>query len=48
MDYWLNERWSIRVFEADYLLDRYHNRTDDRQDNLRISVGVTFHFDARH
>jgi peptidoglycan-associated lipoprotein len=48
MDYWFNERWSVRVFEADYLLDRYHNRTDDRQDNLRISVGVTFHFDARH
>jgi hypothetical protein len=46
IDYWVNQRWSIRVFEADYLRTTYSNRTDDRQDNLRISVGAAFHFGA--
>jgi peptidoglycan-associated lipoprotein len=46
IDYRINRRWSIRVFEADYLLTTYSNRTDDRQNNLRISVGAAFHFGA--
>jgi len=47
VDYRLDDRWSLRVFEADYLRDQYRNRTNDHQDNLRISVGATFRFGAR-
>lgn len=47
IDYWLNERWSIRAFEADYVLTTYANRTNDLQNNLRISVAAAFHFGAR-
>jgi hypothetical protein len=34
------------VFEADYLLTTYSNRTNDHQNNLRVSVGAAFHFGA--
>lgn len=44
IDYWLSPQWSIRVLEADYLLTTYDNRTDNRQNNLRLSVGAAFHF----
>lgn len=46
IDYWVNNRWSIRAFEADYLLTTYSNRTTDHQNSLRISVGAAFHFGA--
>jgi len=44
VDYWLSAHWSIRVLEADYLLTTYDNRADNRQNNLRLSVGAAFHF----
>jgi hypothetical protein len=44
VDYWLNNRWSLRVFEADYLLTTYSNRVDGRQNNLRVSIGAAYHF----
>jgi outer membrane immunogenic protein len=47
IDYWVNSRWSLRAFEADYLVTTYSNRTDDHQNNLRISVGAAYHFGAR-
>ena len=46
LDYWISDRFSVRVLEADYLLTTYSNRTNDHQNNLRLSVGVAFHFGA--
>jgi len=47
VDYWLNNRWSLRVLEADYLLTTYSNRTNNHQNNLRVSIGAAYHFGAR-
>jgi peptidoglycan-associated lipoprotein len=47
LDYWINDQWSIRVLQADYLLTTYSNRTNDHQNNLRLGVGAAFHFGAR-
>lgn len=47
VDYWINDHWSIRVLEADYLFTSYSNRTNDHQNSLRLSVGAAFHFGAR-
>jgi outer membrane immunogenic protein len=44
LDYWLNNRWSLRVLEADYLLTTYSNRTNNQQSNLRLSIGAAYHF----
>jgi outer membrane immunogenic protein len=47
VDYWLNNSWSLRVLEADYLLTTYSNRTNNHQNNLRLSIGAAYHFGAR-
>jgi peptidoglycan-associated lipoprotein len=47
LDFWLNSRWSLRVFEADYLLTTYSNRVNDHQNSLRLSVGAAYHFGSR-
>ena len=44
VDYWLNNRWSLRVLEADYLLTTYSNRVNNHQNNLRVSIGAAYHF----
>jgi Outer membrane protein beta-barrel domain len=41
----LTPRWSIRAIQADYLLTRLNNGSNDRQNNLRISFGVLYRFD---
>jgi outer membrane immunogenic protein len=47
LDYWLNNRWSLRILEADYLLTTYSNRTNNHQNNLRLSIGAAYHFGAQ-
>jgi outer membrane immunogenic protein len=44
LDYWLNNRWSLRVIEADYLYTTYSNRVNNHQNNLRLSIGAAYHF----
>ena len=44
IDRWVGDRWSVRVLEVDYVLTTYSNRTNDRQNNLRVTVGAAYHF----
>jgi len=44
MDYYLNNRLSIRLVQADYLRTSLPNLGSNWQNNLRIAVGVTLHF----
>jgi outer membrane immunogenic protein len=44
LDRRINDRWSIRVVEADYLLTTSTNGVNNRQNNIRISTGVVYHF----
>jgi peptidoglycan-associated lipoprotein len=47
LDRRLNDHWSIRVVEADYLVTTFTNGVNDHQNNIRISSGVTYHFGKR-
>jgi outer membrane immunogenic protein len=40
----LAPRWSLRIFEADYMLTRFNNQKNNIQNNLRLSGGVAVHF----
>ena len=40
----VSRRFSIRAFEADYLLTTFDNGSNNRQNNLRISIGAAIHF----
>jgi hypothetical protein len=44
VDLAVSRRFSIRAFEADYLLTTFDNGSNNRQNNLRISVGAVIHF----
>ena len=44
LDMHASRRFSIRLFEADYLLTTFDNGSNNRQNNLRISAGVVMHF----
>ncbi len=44
VDLHANQRFSIRLVEADYLLTTFDNGSNDHQNNLRISAGVVIHF----
>jgi len=44
LDLRVNRRFSLRMLDADYLLTRFDNGTNDHQNNLRLSAGVVFHF----
>jgi len=44
VDLALSRRFSIRAFEADYLMTTFDNGSNNRQNNLRISVGAVIHF----
>ena len=47
LDERINARFSVHLVEADYLLTLLNNGGSNRQNNLRISAGVVFHFQAR-
>jgi len=40
----INEHWSLRIVEADYLLTTFDNGTNDHQNNLRLSTGAVYRF----
>jgi hypothetical protein len=40
----VSDGFSVRLFEADYLLTTFDNGSNNRQNNLRISIGAVFHF----
>jgi peptidoglycan-associated lipoprotein len=44
VDFILNEHFAIRALQADYLLTLLSNRTNDRQNNFRLSTGLVFRF----
>jgi peptidoglycan-associated lipoprotein len=44
LDIQLNRRFSIRLFEADYVLTTIDNGGNNHQNNLRIDAGAVFHF----
>jgi len=44
LDLRANQRFSIRLVEADYLLTTFDNGSNNHQNNLRISAGVVIHF----
>jgi hypothetical protein len=43
-DYRLNQRFSLRVLQLDYLRTALPNNTNNWQNNLRISTGIILHF----
>ncbi len=47
LDLSANQRFSIRLFEADYLVTTFDNGSNNHQNNLRISAGVVFKFGGR-
>jgi len=44
LDWNFARRVSLRLFQADYLMTRLPNDVNNNQNNLRITVGVVFHF----
>jgi outer membrane protein OmpA-like peptidoglycan-associated protein len=49
LDYRLNHRFALRLFQAEYLLTRFQNPTsatgaDGWQSNMRLSTGIVFRF----
>jgi outer membrane immunogenic protein len=47
LDYRASEHWSVRMVEADYFYSHFANGVNGHQDNLRIGVGVVYHFGQR-
>jgi peptidoglycan-associated lipoprotein len=43
LDLGINHALTLRLVEADYYLTKFANGTNDRQNNLRLSVGLVFH-----
>lgn len=44
LDIGLNRHFAIRAVEADYFMTRFKNGVNDRQNNLRLSVGAVVRF----
>jgi hypothetical protein len=44
LDWNVSQRVSVRLIQADYLMTRLPNAVNNNQNNIRITVGVVFHF----
>lgn len=44
VDWRITKNFSARLLQADYLLTKFNNGANDRQNNLRLGAGVVFHF----
>jgi len=44
LDRRLDRHWSLRLFEADYLVTTFRNGVNDHQNNLRVSAGLVYRF----
>jgi outer membrane immunogenic protein len=44
LDLRASSRFSVRLFEADYLVTTFDNGTNNHQNNFRISAGLVIHF----
>jgi peptidoglycan-associated lipoprotein len=40
----VSPQFTVRLFEADYLLTTFDNGSNNKQNNLRFSFGAAFHF----
>jgi peptidoglycan-associated lipoprotein len=47
LDWDVSSRVSVRLFQAEYMLTRFPNSTNNDQNNVRITTGVVFHFGER-
>ncbi len=47
LDIKLNRSFSLRAFQTDYLLTLLPNRTNDHQNNFRLSTGIVVRFGKR-
>ena len=47
VDYNLNHAFTLRVAEVDYFITTFPNYVNGRQNNLRVTAGVAYHFGKR-
>lgn len=47
VEYNLNRTFTLRVAEVDYFVTTFDNRVNGRQNNLRVTAGVAWHFGKR-
>lgn len=47
LDVRLNEHFSLRAIEANYYFTKFDNGVNDRENNLRIGVGIIFRFGSK-
>lgn len=47
VDWKLQSRFSVRLFQMEYLRTQFNNGVNFNQNSLRISAGVVFHFGKR-
>lgn len=47
LDWKLNSRIGIRLFQAEYLYTQFQNLKNDKQNNFRLSTGLVFSFGKR-
>lgn len=48
LDFNVSQRFSIRLFQLDYLMTRLPNYINNYQNNIRYSAGVVFHIGQPH